>query len=281
LIFKYKRIITMQSFEQQYYESEEFWKEGMVADEYNIRRLNTSIELVPKGTATLADIGCGNGIFGLMLQSQRPEIDTVSVDRSETALKHVKTKSKIGDIMDLPFEDRTFDCVTCFQVLEHIPYPVYDRVLNELARVAKKNVIISVPYQERTEDDITKCPACHATFNIELHLRNYFDRDIQQLFSKYGFKCANQQLIEKINTSYLGVNWYISFRNARLKNKGKFQSPLCPICGYENASFTLNETSVESSATKSNGGRIKSLLKKLWPTVKTRVHWVISVYERV
>lgn len=271
----------MQSFEQQYYESEQFWKEGMIEDEYNIKRLNTSIELVPKGTATLADIGCGNGIFALLLQSQRPEIDSTSVDRSETAVKRVKTKSKVGDINALPFEDKTFDCVTCFQVLEHIPYPVYDTVLNELARIAKKNVIISVPYQEKTEDDITKCPACHATFNIELHLRNYFDKDIQELFSKFGYKCVKQQLIEKINTNYLGVGWYIKFRNARLKNKGKFQSPLCPICGYENPAFKIIEENKGPEATQQGGGGIKSLLKKLWPTVATKAYWVIGVYERV
>lgn len=273
----------MQSFEQKYYESEEFWKEGMVADIANTNRLNTSIALVPAGTQTLADIGCGNGIFALMLKEQKPEIDSTSVDRSETALKYVKTKSAVGDIVALPFEDKSFDCVTCFQVLEHIPYPVYETVLNELSRIAKKNVIISVPYRENTENDITKCPACHATFNIELHLRRYIDTDIQQLFSRYGFRCIKQQLIEKRNKTYFGVDWYIHFRNGHLRNKGKFQSPLCPVCGYENPSFKLteNDTPTQSQAEASKAGGLKGFLKKIWPSKYTTVHWVIAVYERI
>lgn len=272
----------MQSFEQKYYESEEFWKAGMIEDEANTRRLNTSIELVPAGTKTLADIGCGNGVFAWMLQQQKPEIDSLSVDRSETAVKYVRTKSKVGDIVALPFEDKTFDCVTCFQVLEHIPYPVYDTVLNELSRISKKNVIISVPYQEDTENDITKCPACHATFNIELHLRNYFDRDIQELFSKFGFRCIKQQLVEKKNKVYFGVDWYIRFRSGHLRNKGKFRSPLCPVCGFENPSFSLagSDTTKNNSTAESSSG-IKGLLKKIWPSKYRTGRWVIGVYERV
>lgn len=274
----------MQSFEQKYYESDEFWKEGMVEDEANVRRLNVSIALVPSETKTLADIGCGNGVFALMLQEQRPEIDSLSVDRSETAVKYVKTKSKVGDIVALPLEDKTFDCVTCFQVLEHIPYPVYDTVLNELSRISKKHVIISVPYQEKTEYDVTKCPACHAVFNIELHLRNYFDKDLQNLFSKFGFRLVKQQLIEKKNKVYFGVDWYIRFRSGHLRNKGKFRSPLCPVCGFENPSFNLagsDSGNINKAAASAGGGGIKGLLKKLWPTKYRTGNWVIAVYERI
>lgn len=272
----------MQSFEQQYYESDEFWKEGMVADESNLRRLNFSIDLVSKDTTTLVDVGCGNGIFALMLQKKRPEIDSTSVDRSETALKYVKTKSKVGDITSLPFEDKSFDCVTCFQVLEHIPYPVYETVLNELSRIAKKSIIVSVPYQEKTEQDITQCPACHTIFNAELHLRKYFDKDVQQLFSKFGFRYKKHKLIEKYNEHYLGLSSYIRFRNAHLKNKGKFRSPICPVCGYENSGFKmLEDQSVNNVTGKNDNGGIKSMLKKIWPKTKSNHPWVIGVYERM
>jgi len=272
----------MQSFEQKYYETAEFWKEGMVEDEANTRRLNSSIAILPSDTKTLADIGCGNGVFAKMLQQQRPDIDTLSVDRSETALKYVKTKSKVGDIVALPLEDKTFDCVTCFEVLEHIPYPVYDTVLNELTRISKKYVIISVPYQEKTEYNVTKCPACHAVFNIVLHLRNYFDKDMQELLSKFGFRFVKQQLIEKKNKVYVGVDWYIRFRSGYLRNKGKFRSPICPVCGFENPSFNATGTDpVNNNHTTAGGGGIKGLLKKIWPTKYRTGHWVIAVYERI
>lgn len=267
----------MTVFEQQYYESAEFWKEGMVEDDANTDRLNKSVALIPTGTQTLADIGCGNGVFAWLMQQQRAEVDVLSVDRSEAALQHVKTKKIAAEITALPFEDKTFDCVTCFEVLEHIPYPVYDTVLNELTRVSKKHVVISVPYRENTEDDITKCPACYAVFNVELHLRNYFEKDILQLFSKPGFRCVQQQLIEKRNKTYLGIDWYIRFRNRHLQNKGTFRSPLCPVCGYQNQTFHLTGN---STGTANQTGGIKGMLKKWWPTVYKKVYWIIAVYER-
>ena len=272
----------MQNFEQKYYESDQFWKAGMVTDEANLNRLNTSIALIPAGTKTLADIGCGNGIFAAMLQQQKPEISSISVDRSETALQHVKTKSQVGDLISLPFADQSFDCVTCLQVLEHIPYPVYDTVLQELSRIAAKNIIISVPFEENTADDITRCPACHATFNIELHLRNYFNADIRQLFSRFGFTCISQQLIQKQNQVYLGIDTYIRFRKRHLVNKGKFQSPLCPVCGYENPEFLLNSSSNtgQNSVAGQPGSGFKALIQKYWPKTTQIASWVIAVYEK-
>ena len=50
-----------------------------------------------------------------------------------------------ASIYDIPFEDNSFDAVGCFEVLEHQVDPV--PALKELARVAKKHVIISVPHE--------------------------------------------------------------------------------------------------------------------------------------
>lgn len=51
----------------------------------------------------------------------------------------------VGDARYLPFKDKSFDTVTCFEVIEHIPPEDRDRVLKEMVRVAKYIIIISVP----------------------------------------------------------------------------------------------------------------------------------------
>ena len=270
----------MKTFEQKYYESDEFWKDGMVTDKYNLMRIRKCIELVPQETKTLVDLGCGNGIFAWMLKDTRPEIDSLSVDRSETAVKYVKTRSAVGDLTDLPFETQSFDCATCFEVLEHIPYPVYSNVLGELSRVAKKYILISVPFEERIEDDFTKCPACGAFFNLELHLRKYLTTDIQNLFSKNGFECIERQAIVKYNESYLGVKSYIRFRNAYLQNKGRFKSPVCPICGFENKYFNISSGGLSTTDIDNKPLSLKSVLKKYWPKVKVKAQWIVALYQR-
>ena len=48
-----------------------------------------------------------------------------------------------GDITTLPFPDATFDLVLAIEVLEHVPFP--ELALAELARVARRDLVVSVP----------------------------------------------------------------------------------------------------------------------------------------
>ncbi len=53
----------MESFEKEYYESETFWEGEMLQDAANQQRIKTTASLIPDDVDTLADIGCGNGVF--------------------------------------------------------------------------------------------------------------------------------------------------------------------------------------------------------------------------
>ncbi|MDB5178135.1 MAG: hypothetical protein JWN01_78 [Patescibacteria group bacterium] len=48
--------------------------------------------------------------------------------------------------LDLPFGDKSYDIVTCFDVFEHIPAPDRQRFLNEVNRVAKSYVLVAAPF---------------------------------------------------------------------------------------------------------------------------------------
>lgn len=52
----------------------------------------------------------------------------------------------IASVTELPFEDSSFDVVCAFEVLEHLPFEMFDTALSELARVSKKDVLISLPH---------------------------------------------------------------------------------------------------------------------------------------
>ena len=269
----------MSDLEKEYYESNEFWKEGMVEDEANLLRLKETINLIPKGTKNLADFGCGNGIFARMLATSRPEIDTLSIDRSETALKYVKTKKLLSGLFDVPLADNSFDCTNCLQVLEHIPVNEYEGSLHELSRISDKYIIISVPYNEDISKEVTQCPQCKSIFNVELHLRSYTDSDIEKLFSKDGFRLINEKKVFKKNMSYWGTGTYVTFRNLFSGNKGMFKSPVCVVCGYKNKDFNISSGGNAESA-ESSQASAKSYLKKFWPKKYVTAAWVIGVYQK-
>lgn len=51
----------------------------------------------------------------------------------------------IGSVNEIPLDDRSFDSVVCFQVLEHLTFEHFSNSLKEMARVASKQVLFSVP----------------------------------------------------------------------------------------------------------------------------------------
>lgn len=57
----------------------------------------------------------------------------------------------LGDGQQMPFDDASFDCVLCFETLEHVENPL--SLLDELARVCKPGgrVFLSIPWVPRTQ----------------------------------------------------------------------------------------------------------------------------------
>jgi ubiquinone/menaquinone biosynthesis C-methylase UbiE len=53
---------------------------------------------------------------------------------------------RYADIQDLPFTDQTFDVVIAHHVIEHLDNPV--KAIKEMLRVAKKRVVIYVPWRD-------------------------------------------------------------------------------------------------------------------------------------
>jgi hypothetical protein len=50
-----------------------------------------------------------------------------------------------GSILEIPFDNDSYDIAACFEVIEHLPYENFQCALGELFRIANKAVIISLP----------------------------------------------------------------------------------------------------------------------------------------
>ncbi len=97
--------------------------------------------------STLLDVGGSEG-YKAALASNLFGIHAQNTDLSEEACKRAEEifhiKSRPSDIHDLAYENGEFDLVLCSETLEHTTSP--QRALNELLRVARRAVVITVPH---------------------------------------------------------------------------------------------------------------------------------------
>lgn len=270
----------MASFEQDYYESERFWQDGAIEDEGNIRRFNETAALVPEQAKSLVDIGCGNGLFLNHLQVMRPDMRLMGIDRSVTALQFVRFEKAQGDIAEIPLEDRSFDCVSCLEVIEHLPIVTFEKALAELSRISKRYIIVSVPLAEILEENYTKCPRCKTSFNADLHLRNFSETDMQSLLVKHGYKMVTMKKTGE-RVKYKG---HYQFRKIfHRKQFTEWRSPICPVCGYREETIEQKkQAAAPATATVSRNGFVSyftALPKLFWPKER-KYYWVICLYEK-
>ena len=100
----------------------------------------------------LLDVGCYSGSFLKALNINAPFIDAVGVDYYHDNIRiacllypELKDQFKEQSIYKLEFESSTFDCVTCFEVIEHLDRPI--DAIRELNRVMSPAgyLILSTP----------------------------------------------------------------------------------------------------------------------------------------
>ena len=97
---------------------------------------------------TVLDVGCGEGFTLLRLKNENIGQKLSGIDNNEQAIAYAnknypELEIKKGDVYKLPYKDNSFDLVLCMEVLEHLDKPLV--ALEELKRVSKKYVLLSVP----------------------------------------------------------------------------------------------------------------------------------------
>lgn len=202
-----------------YYDSLERW--GQDPDEANQRRIEATIQLVPPDARTILDAGCGDGSISNALSRANRKV--ISLDISQRALQFVEADKLQGEINFLPFPGRSFDLVLSAQVLEHLPEEVYPQALAEIARVARRYIIISTPNEEHLPASYTRCEQCGCTFHVNFHTRT-FNREIhKKLFSPL-------LLFETTNVGTWQQNRYLT-NIQHLLGIYRYKTGIpCPVC---------------------------------------------------
>ncbi|TKZ35875.1 class I SAM-dependent methyltransferase [Brachyspira catarrhinii] len=92
---------------------------------------------------TILEIGCGFGWFLYNIIKYNPKLFSglENSDEKINNLKNFFTDERcsfyVGDALNLPFENDTFDTVCMFDVIEHLPKNTEDVVFKEISRVLK------------------------------------------------------------------------------------------------------------------------------------------------
>jgi SAM-dependent methyltransferase len=111
-------------------------------DQYQRYQLAADLleEVRPKGARwRVLDVGGRTAL----LRSFLPNDDVVLVDLEVSE----EPRLVLGDGSELPFADGSFDVVTAFDTLEHVPPRRRKAFVDELRRVARRHVLLVGPYQ--------------------------------------------------------------------------------------------------------------------------------------
>ena len=111
------------------------------------------IRWIPPDASSLLDVGCNAGELLAYCDSLHPAIRLAGVEINSVALAKARqcvpnAELHAAGAESLPFPDSSFDCVTCIEVLEHIPAKVRARALAEMGRVLRPGgrLVLRVPH---------------------------------------------------------------------------------------------------------------------------------------
>ena len=101
--------------------------------------------------AKILEVGCGTCTKSIIMANHG--FDLKAIDLSEDVLEKARVKiieNKVqhkisleqGNVLDLKFEDNSFDCVLVWGVLMHVPE--LEKAMMDLSRVVKKDGVIIV-----------------------------------------------------------------------------------------------------------------------------------------
>ncbi len=92
---------------------------------------------------SILDIGCGHGVYGRELLKRGYEYTGIeaNAEYAAEAKRSVNALHMSAEVLD--FADNSIDTAIMFEVLEHLEDPY--AALSEIVRVARKNLIVTVP----------------------------------------------------------------------------------------------------------------------------------------
>lgn len=141
----------------------------------------------------ILDVGCGDGLILKSIyrvgKKNNMKIDLYGLDLDKDAMKKIKIPSKLtfSSMTKIPFDNDTFDLVTCSQTLEHVSLRDIKITLKEVHRVLLPNGFF---YLETPNPDsfLAKVMGKEWWMFLPEHITLIPPRVISKLLNQAGFK---------------------------------------------------------------------------------------------
>jgi len=188
------------------------------------------------------DVGCGNGDF-LNRVRQFCHCSVNGVDFSENAVLCAKKQYGLevfqGDVLSAPFEINSFDLITCFSCIEHIPNP--SQVVKRMFTLCKPSgwLFIKTPNYNSFAAKLFKDKWYH--LDCPRHLYIFSPSTIKALLGKAGFETVKIGY-ETSSKGWLGSLQYVFYNDncsPRTKNRLRrsslaklFVSPISRVAAW-------------------------------------------------
>ena len=104
-------------------------------------------DVADRPDVSVLDVGSGSGDIPEAIRGMLPGrlVRVLALDRDPTAVASARRRSLSvvrGDALRLPFADRSIDLVLAVKFAHHFSSPELDRLLGEMARVARRRVVV-------------------------------------------------------------------------------------------------------------------------------------------
>jgi 2-polyprenyl-3-methyl-5-hydroxy-6-metoxy-1,4-benzoquinol methylase len=130
----------------------EKWMEVAIKrrEQIHLPEVDYIVDNVPEGV-NVGDIGCGSG-YALHRLKQERDCKGHGYDFSKMAIDVLETRGLTGEVCDV----RTFNpngasyhTVICSHLIEHVDDEYEERLVKTIAKMAKEQAFISVPYEDK------------------------------------------------------------------------------------------------------------------------------------
>ncbi|HXO09918.1 MAG TPA: class I SAM-dependent methyltransferase [Solirubrobacteraceae bacterium] len=142
--------------------------------------------------ASVLDVGCGEGVLSARWAAGLDPGRVVGIDLEDPKLEaewsgrgRANLEFRAMDAERLLFADDEFDLVAATEVLEHVPDP--EVVLGQMARVAGKNLLVSVPREPLWRAlNVARGAYVRDLGNTPGHLNHWSRGSFQALLGRFG-----------------------------------------------------------------------------------------------
>jgi hypothetical protein len=230
--------------------------------EQTLERIKWVADHIPVNVSTILDLGAGRCHLSNLLIDRHFQV--TSLDLVLSSLKKSSGLRVQASSTELPFKSNSFDLVLCAEVIEHMRSRERLATLQEIWRVARHYVLLTVPNNEDLNEMLICCDRCGHVFHAWGHLQS--------------FNAASMQIILPLPPTYLTAlarptkRYFfplLALRQKVFKTYGYDAYVVCPNCSNTDVSEPRRTFPVK-------------VLDRLnyWLSLESEAGWLLALYEK-